>query len=157
MRNREERDTPQSEDSMSDEATTVEQLAESLVSAKEKMEVAKSALDEAKKAYDEIGAQIAEAMAAKETNLVKAGGRYVSLRSTHRWSIPKDHSSAVVDLLKIHKAELVKETVHAGTLNKLAESMRVSDTPEPWWGDLNALLTDTVSTAVKVTKSKPKG
>ncbi len=141
---------------MTDKATDVDQLAASLVSAKEQMEAASSALDEAKKAYAAIEAQVAEAMGAGGQTMLKAGGRYVSMQTTHRWSVPKDNRDAVVALFKTHKPDIVKETVHPATLNKLAEENRTAETPTAWWPEISGLLSMSSSTAVKVTKSKPK-
>jgi len=141
---------------MTDQATDVEQLAASLVSAKEEMEAAKSALDDAKRAYDALDAQMVEAMVAAGQSSLKAGGRYVSVRTSHRWSVPKESKDAVLDLFKTHRPDMVKETVHPASLNKLADEMRTAEAPLAWWGDVDKLLSMTSSTAVRVTKAKPK-
>jgi hypothetical protein len=78
------------------------------------------------------------------------------VRTSRRWSVPKDSKDAVIGLLKTHRPDIVKETVHAGTLNKLAEEMRTAEAPLEWWGEVDGLLSMSSSTAVKVTKSKPK-
>jgi hypothetical protein len=141
---------------MTDQTTDVEQLAASLVNAKEQMEVAKDALDDAKRAYGKLEAQMAEAMATADKTVLKASGRFVSVRTTYRWSVPKESKEAVVGLLKTHRPDMVKETVHSATLNKLAEEMRTAEAPLAWWGEVDGLLSMSASTAVKVTKSKPK-
>ena len=141
---------------MTDQATEMEQLAASLVSAKEQMEAAKKELDAAKKAYGILEAQMAEAMATADLSLVKAAGRFVSVRTSHRWSVPKENKDAVTELFKAHRPDVVKETVHPATLNKLAEEMRTAEAPLPWWPEVDGLLSMSSSTAVKVTKSKPK-
>lgn len=141
---------------MIDQGTDVEQLAAALVSAKEEMEAAKEALDDAKRAYGKLEVQMADAMASADKTLLKASGRFVSVRTTHRWSVPKESKDALVGLLKTHRPDMVKETVHSATLNKVAEEMRTAETPLPWWGEVNSLLLMSTSTAVKVTKSKPK-
>ncbi len=141
---------------MADPVTNVEQLGASLVSAKEQMEAAKSALDDAKRAYEALEAQMVDAMAAAGESLMKSGERYVSVRTTHRWAVPKESKDAVLGLLKTHRPDMVKETVHPASLNKLAEEMRTADAPLAWWGDVDDLLTMSSATAVKVTKAKPK-
>ena len=140
---------------MADDPTSLEDLASALVAAKETMEAAKVALDEAKDAYARLEAQLLQA-AADDQQPVRASGRYVSVHTTHRWSVPKDQKEAVLSLLKEHRPDLVKETVHPATLNKVAEQMRTSDAPEPWWADVGALLDMKATTAVKVTKAKPR-
>jgi len=141
---------------MSDAPTDVDTLAAQLVSAKEQMEAAKGALDTAKRAYEQLEAQVAEAMGAAGSDVLKSGERYVSVRTSHRWSVPKESQQAVVGLLKTHRPDIVKETVHTATLNKLAEQMRTAEAPEAWWGEVGGLLTMSTSTAVKVTKAKPR-
>jgi len=141
---------------MSDPTTDVDALAAQLVSAKEQVEAAKDALSDAKRAYQEIEAQMAEVMETAGEELVKSGERYVSLRTTHRWSVPKENKQALVSALKAHRPDVVKETVHTATLNKLAEQMRTADAPEAWWSEVDELLSMSTSTAVKVTKSKPR-
>jgi len=140
---------------MTDQSTDADQLAASLVSAKEAVEAAKGALDDAKRAYGKIEAQMAEAMETTGQTVLKAGGRFVSVRTSRRWSVPKGSSEAVIGLLKTHRPGVVKETVHAATLNKLAEEMLKAEAPAEWWGEVDGLLSMSSSTAVKVTKSKP--
>lgn len=141
---------------MTDQPTDVERLAASLVHAKEKMEEAKASLDDAKRAYGLIETEMVEAMATAGETLVKAEGRFVNVRTSHRWSVPKENQDAVVGLLKAHRPEIVKETVHAATLNKLAEEMRTAEAPSDWWADVDGLLSMSSTSAVKVTKTKPK-
>lgn len=141
---------------MADDTPDVDALAASLVSAKEQIEAAADALDDAKRAYAKIEAQMLEALSAADKTLVKSGARYVSTKTTHRWSLPKEGRDEVIQLLKTHKPDLVKETVHPASLNKAAEQQRTADAPAPWWAEVGDKLTYATTTAVRVTKSKPK-
>ncbi len=131
-------------------------LADALVAAKEEVEKAKAALKGAEDAFAVAEKALAEQMASAGEEQLKAGGRYVTRKTKRSWAVPSANKDTLYGVLKTHEPALVKETVHAASLNKLANEMEANASAPAWWTDARALLEQKESTEISVTKSKPK-
>lgn len=131
-------------------------LADALVAAKEEVEKAKATLKGAEDAFAAAEKALAEEMASADEAQIKASGRYVTRKTKRSWAVPSANKETLYGVLKAHEPAIVKETVHAGSLNKLANEMEANAAAPAWWADAKALLEQKESTEISVTKSKPK-
>jgi len=135
---------------------SVELLCESVLKARDSRDSAKSVLDKAEKEVAAAEKALIEAMVDIGQDSASFGEKNFATKHKIAWKAESSHKDAIIKLLRVEAPEVVKESVHAATLNKFMNersSEWTNDGPS-WWADLCGWVARQESTTLSVTKRR---
>lgn len=138
--------------------STIDELCTSVIQAQEAHDAAKATLDDAKSALNAAKEALAKAMVESETPKKTHEGRKFATSTKVSWKTRSAHKDDLLVLLKAEAPEVVKESVHAATLNKFMndkEKEWQAEGPE-WWGKARDYVERSEDTVLSITKTKAK-
>jgi len=138
--------------------SNVDELCTTVIQAQEAHDAAKKVFDEAKKALEEAKKALTGAMVESETPKTTYEGRKFATSVKVSWKARSAHKDELLVLLKTAAPEVVKESVHAATLNKFMNDKEKewSDAGPEWWGTARAYVERSEDTVLSITKTKAK-
>lgn len=136
----------------------IDELATSVIQAQEAHDAAKKVLDDAKGALATAKEALAKAMVDSETPKLSHEGRKFATNTKVSWKTRSAHKDDLLVLLKAEAPDVVKESVHAATLNKFMNDKEKewSDAGPEWWGRAREFVERNEETVLSITKSKAK-
>jgi len=138
--------------------SNVDELCTTVIQAQEAHDAAKKILDDAKKVLEDAKKALTSAMVETETPKKTYEGRKFATSTKVSWKTRSAHKDDLLTLLKSEAPEVVKESVHAATLNKFMNDKEKewSDTGPEWWGTARDYVERTEDTVLSITKTKAK-
>lgn len=138
--------------------TSIDELCAAVVKTQEARDSAKKALDEATESLNEAKSTLASAMVEAGTSKTTLDGRKFATKTKISWKTRSAHKDDLLTLLRTEAPEVVKESVHAATLNKFMSDKEKewSDDGPEWWGTAREYVERIEDTALSVTKTKTK-
>jgi hypothetical protein len=137
---------------------TIDELCTAVLKAQEARDSAKKIMDAATDSFNEAKSALASAMVEAGTSNTTLDGRKFATKTKVTWKTRSAHKDDLLALLRTEAPEVVKESVHAATLNKFMtdkEKEWSDDAPE-WWGTAQEYVERLEDTALSVTKTKSK-
>jgi hypothetical protein len=138
--------------------SNIDELCTSVIQAQEAHDAAKAALDDAKKALNTAKEALSKAMVESETPKKTYEGRKFATSTKVSWKTRSKHKDDLLSLLKTEAPEVVKESVHAATLNKFMNDKEKewSDAGPEWWGQARDFVERLEDTVLSITKTRAK-
>jgi hypothetical protein len=138
--------------------TSIEELCTSVLTAQDARDGAKKTLDEATEALNAAKSALASAMVDAGTAKTALDGRKFATSTKISWKTRSAHKDDLLSLLRTEAPQVVKESVHAGTLNKFMNEKEKewSEGGPEWWTKARDYVERSEDTVLSITKSKTK-
>lgn len=138
--------------------SSIDEMCTAVIAAQEARDSAKGVLDAATDALNTAKSALASAMVESETPKTTYEGRKFATSTKISWKTRSKHKDELLSLLRTEAPQVVKESVHAATLNKFMNDKEKewSDEGPEWWGTAREYIERLEDTVLSVTKTKAK-
>lgn len=135
-----------------------ESLCQQILLARESRDTCKTELADATKALDTLETELAEKLIGDGEKSVVFEKMQFSATTQRSWKTRPEGKQNLLEILKESAPELVKESVHASTLNSYLKKNadKLESAQEPWWINAKDCLESTEKASLSVKKGKTK-